>query len=117
MLGARVPLQNFRAMSERAGYRPSFLTYGWKIQAEAEEILSGHLDWQRRGLGPFRFHRIEDLREVFADLTPEAAAPRALEIEAALAPRALDAEAALALYRGGAAVGHTYAVLHSELPR
>jgi hypothetical protein len=117
MLGARVPLGSFLAMSERAGYHASFLAYGWKLQAEADEILRGHLDWQRRGLGPFHFHRLEDLREVFAGLSPEEAAPRALEIEARLARRALDAEAALALHQSGTPVGHTYAVLHSELPR
>lgn len=115
MLGARVPLQSFLDMSALAGYRPSFLTYGWKIQAEAVEMLNGHAEWQRRGMGPFHFYRIEDLEKAFAGLTPEAAAPRALEIEAALAPRALDADAALALHRAGTRIGHTYAVLHSEL--
>ncbi len=116
MLGARVPLQSFLDMAALAGYRPSFLTYGWKIQAEAVEMLNGHAEWQRRGMGPFHFYRIEDLEAAFADLEPEAAAPRALEIEAELASRALDADAALALHQRGTRIGHTYAVLHSELP-
>lgn len=115
MLGARVPLQVFLAMSREAGFRPSFLTYGWKVQAEADEVLSGHAGLQRQGLGPFHFHRVEDLERVFAGLSPEAAALRAEELEAALAPHRLDAEAALAAWRRGARVGHTYAVLLSEL--
>ncbi|CAO3424483.1 hypothetical protein [Azospirillum doebereinerae] len=113
MLGARVPLQSFLDLSARAGYRPSFLTYGWKIQAEAVEMLNGHAEWQRLDLGPFHFYRAEDLERAFAGLTPEEAAHRALAIERDLAPHSLDAETALAAYHDGVRIGHTYAVLHS----
>jgi hypothetical protein len=114
MLGARVPLQSFLDMSAHAGYRPSFLTYGWKIQAEAVEMLNGHAEWQRRGMGPFYFYRVADLEAAFAGLAPETAAPRALAIEADLAPHAMDAEAALLAHGRGERIGHTYAVLLSE---
>ncbi|WP_043784159.1 class I SAM-dependent methyltransferase [Rubrivivax gelatinosus] len=116
MLGARVALRHFLEMSAAAGYEASFLSYGWKLQAEAVEILSGHAEWQRRGLGPFRFYRLEPLQAAFAGLPPEQAARQALEIEAGLLPHALDAEAALALHRQGVTIGHTYAVLHSRRP-
>ncbi|PWC53341.1 hypothetical protein [Azospirillum sp. TSO22-1] len=115
MLGARVPLRTFIDMAAHAGYQPSFLTYGWKVQAEAEDILRGHAEWQRRGLGPFHFYRVADLEHAFAGLTPAEAAPLAQVIEGHLAPHRLDAEAALAAHRSGARIGHTYAVLHSAV--
>lgn len=113
MLGARVPLQRFLDMAERAGYRGSFLTYGWKIQAEPLEVLAGHAEWQRLGLGPFHFYRAEDVERAFAGRTPEEAALQAQAIERGLAPHSLDAETALAAHHDGARIAHTYAVLHS----
>lgn len=113
MLGARVPLQSFLDMSRSAGYRPKFLSYGWKIQAEAADILAGHVAWQRRGLGPFHFYREADLKSAFAGLDPAAAADSALDIERDLLPSSLDADAAYAAHAAGESIAHTYAVLQS----
>lgn len=115
MLGGRVPLHHFLDMSRLAGYQPRFLSYGWKIQAEAEDVLSGYAGWQRHGLGPFHFYHEPDLAAAFAGLDPVEAAKNALLIERDLAPRALDAAAAYAAFKGGERIAHTYAVLESVL--
>ncbi|WP_199175745.1 class I SAM-dependent methyltransferase [Telmatospirillum siberiense] len=115
MLGGRVPLEVFLDMSRLAGYRPRFLSYGWKIQAEAEDVLSGYAAWQRHGLGPFHFYHEPDVAAAFAGLDPVDAAANALAIERDLAPRSLDAEAAYAAFKGGERIAHTYAVLESAL--
>jgi hypothetical protein len=114
MLGGRVSLRSFLQMAEQAGYRSSFLSFGWKVQAQAEEILTGHAHWQDNGLGPFHFYPIDDLNRVFADVDPLTAGGRALEIEQALAPYAIDAHQAVDIHRSGGKVGHTYVVLQSQ---
>ncbi len=114
LLGGRVPLASMLGMAEAAGYRASFLSYAWKVQAEAADNLAGYAAWERQGLGPFHFYRIDDLERVFAGLDPVAAAARALAVEAELAPFSIDATAALAEYRHGARIGHTAVVLQSD---
>lgn len=115
MLGGRVPLQGILDMARQAGYRGDFLTYGWKIQAQAEGIVDGYADWQRHGLGPFHFYRFDDLERVFAGIDPVTAASRALDIERALLPFSIDAADAADVVARGEKIGHTYVVLASTL--
>lgn len=115
MLGGRVPLRYFLEMAELAGYRASFLAYGWKIQAEAEAVISGHVAWEAQGFGPFHFYEEAALADAFAGLDPQAAGEQALEIEKSLERWKLDAGAALAAITRGERVAHTYAVLKSSL--
>jgi methylase of polypeptide subunit release factors len=114
MLGGRVPLRALLGMADAAGFKGRFLSYGWKVQNVAEEVISGHVAWQRQGLGPFHFYQIDDLERVFAGLEPERAAGIALEIEEQLAPFAIDAEEALVVVRSGTRIGHTFAALVSS---
>lgn len=114
-LGARVPLEVFLQLGELAGYRPSFLTYGWKIQADPQEVIGGHAVHQRGGFGPFYFYRAETLKKTFSAIQPGESGARALEIERELAPYRLDAEAAYVACRNGERIGHTVAVLLSTL--
>ena len=116
-LGGRVPLAVIAALAEQAGLLPEIFTYGWKVQDEADNVIGAYAAWQAQGLGPFHFYHVEDLKQAFSGLDPAEAASRAAEIEQDLAPRALDAEAAWAAHRAGARIGHTVAVLKSELPR
>ena len=71
--------------------------------------------WERQGLGPFRFYRAEALTAAFADLDPGEAGDHAATIEASLAGEQLSAVAAWQAYRSGARIGHTYVVLQSGL--
>lgn len=114
-LGARVPLTAFLDMAKAAGFCADFLTFGWKVQAQAQEIIQGHVDWQRHGLGPFHFYHIKDLERIFAGQDPITAARRALAIEQELLPHSIDAETALIACQNGAKIGHTVAVLQSHL--
>lgn len=116
MLGTRAPLGVCHELSLQTQFRPGILTYGWKLQAEPEEMLSGHLAMQRDGLGPFYFYPAGFLQNAFRAHTPGEAAARAFEIEQALAPHRLDAAAALEQHRKGTAIGHTTAALLSTLP-
>lgn len=115
MLGGRVPLRAILDMAQQAGYRADFLTYGWKIQAQAEGIVDGYADWQRQGLGPFHFYRFDDLERVFAGIDPVTAAGRALDIERALLPFSIGATEAADVVARGEKIGHTYVVLASTL--
>lgn len=117
MLGGRVRLAHFLDMAAAAGYRGSFLGYGWKVQNHAEEIVAGHLAWQKLGLGPFHFYPVEDLERVFAGIDPAEAAGRALAIEKDLEPLRIDAAAGAEILARGKRLGHTYAVLQSALER
>lgn len=119
-LGARVELDVFRKLGALAGYDSQIFTYGWKIQAEAEEVIAGYARHQAEGFGPFHFYYADDLRAVFSGIPAEESGGRAAEIERILAPHRLDAAAAWRAWRGGAVVGHTVAVLKSvpeEAPR
>lgn len=116
-LGGRVPLSVIAAMARHAGLVPSIFTYTWKVQVDPDAMIGAYAAWQGRGLGPFHFYRVSDLRAIFAGLDLVEAGQHAAEIEQALAPKRLDAAAALAAHRAGVRIGHTVAVLKSELPR
>ncbi|HLO76208.1 MAG TPA: hypothetical protein VK196_07115 [Magnetospirillum sp.] len=116
-LGGRVPLSVITAMATHAGLTPDIFTYTWKAQVDADAMLTSYAAWQQRGLGPFHFYLVEDLRRAFDKIDPVEAGQRAEDIEHLLAPKRLDAVAALAAHRTGARIGHTVAVLKSELPQ
>ncbi len=115
-LGARVPLEVFLQMSEAAGYSGSFLTYTWKVQAEAESVIRDHARRQRDGFGPFHFYRAELLRERFESTDLATSGRNALELERSLAPERLDAVRAWEAFEAGERIGHTAVVLKS-VPR
>ena len=97
-----------------AGFRASFLTYGWKVQAEPESVLAAHAAMQRDGFGPFQFYRADLLAERFANLDPVTSGRHAFEVEDALGSARIDASSAYELFRRGVAIGHTVVVLESE---
>ncbi len=115
-IGARVPLGVLMQMSRDSGLVPRILTYGWKVQADAEDVISTYASWERQGLGPFRFYKVDALAAAFSDLTPGQAGTDAGAIEASLAGEQLSAIAAWETHRGGGRIGHTYVVLQSSLP-
>lgn len=114
-IGARVQLAEILKMVKQAGLDPEITTYTWKIQTEAEEVLGGYADQERRGAGPFHFYPIRALEETFASIPTDQAAAHALEIERRLEPSTIDVEAAMRLTRGGKPVGHTVAVIEATL--
>jgi len=103
-IGSRLPFATIAEMSRHAGYAPRALTYGWKLQADADELIPIHAARQPEGFGPFRFYPAEVLQATFNPIDPEAAGKQAFEIEAALARSSLDAVAALEAHRPGGAV-------------
>lgn len=115
LLGARVPLAVFLDMAKAAGYRGEIFTYGWKVQAETEAVLTGHLAQQAAGLGPYHFYRAERLAEVFAHVTLEESGERARDLEQSLIPDQLSPAEAWAAYQQGDAIAHTVVVLRSHL--
>jgi methylase of polypeptide subunit release factors len=113
-LGVRVPLAVFPQMAAQAGLSASFLTYGWKVQAEPESVLADHAALQRDGLGPFHFYRADALARRFAGLDPAASGRGSFAIEDGLRPQRLDAVTAYDLFKRGVTIGHTVVVLKSE---
>lgn len=113
-IGARVPLAVLADMSRAAGFAPSFLTYGWKAQAEAEDVIGTYAEWQRRGFGPFHFYVADRLEAAFAGLDPEEAGRNAFEVERTLVDGRLDALEAWDAHRRGVRIGHTVVVLQSD---
>jgi SAM-dependent methyltransferase len=116
-IGARLPLSVLTDMAQAAGHDASFLSYWWKGQADADDVIASYAQWQREGLGPFHFYPLETLEAAFVGLDLEQAGRQALELEESLFPHRLDAEAAWALHRRGGRIGHTVAVLLSEPKR
>jgi hypothetical protein len=116
MLGVRVPLEILLALGRVAGLVPSFLRYGWKIQAEGDTVIRDLAALQRKGFGPYHFYPADVLRARFAVIDPEAAGARALEIERQLTRDRLDAEAAWEAFRRGVVIGHTAVALETVLP-
>lgn len=115
MLGARVPLKVFVEMAKLAGLKGDIYTYTWKNQTDAETIVENYILKQNAGLGPFHFYRASQLAEIFSRIDLASSGDRAFEIEASLdkfrlAP--LDAREALSR---GEKIGHTVAVLRSQL--
>jgi hypothetical protein len=113
-LGARVPLSSFLELSRLAGYQPSFLTYGWKVQADPE-LIRDYGRKEKLGFGPFYFYRAEVLQKTFAGLEPAEAGKNALDIERLLQNRRMDPATAFAAFEDGESIAHTVAVLKSEL--
>ena len=114
-LGARVPLEVFVSLGKLAGYSPSLLTYTWKVQAVPDEVIPDHAQKQKEGFGPFHFYLAETLEETFGSVDPAKSGTEAMEIERFLRAARLDAVAANEALRRGARIGHTVAVLQSEL--
>jgi methylase of polypeptide subunit release factors len=113
-LGTRLPLGIIADMTQAAGYKPSFLTYGWKLQADAADVIAGYAHWQRSGFGPFHFYPADRLEAAFVGLDPGEAGAYAYAIERSLAPARLDAVAALEAWQAGTRIGHTFVVLKSD---
>ncbi|WP_210313377.1 hypothetical protein [Rhodopseudomonas rhenobacensis] len=114
-IGARLPLDVIARMSRTAGLAPTFLTYGWKVQADAEDVISTYAHWERQGLGPFQFYAVDQLEAAFEGLDPGEAGYHAEALETALADGQFSAVAAWEAHRSGARIGHTYVVLQSGL--
>lgn len=114
-IGARLPLSVVADMAKAAGFSASFLTYWWKVQADADDVIGSYAQWQRQGLGPFHFYPAPVLEAAFAGLDLEAAGRDAYAIERDLRGKRLDAVAAWDAHRRGERIGHTVAALHSEL--
>ena len=114
-LGARVDLDVFRELGRLAGYDAEIFTYTWKVQAEAEDVLTGYARQEAEGLGPFHFYRVADLEAAFAGVDVETSGVRASELEKALASKQLSAVDALSAWKQGEEIGHTVAVLKSSL--
>jgi|AGTN01.1.fsa_nt_gi hypothetical protein len=114
-LGGRVSLKVLTDMADSAGLHPSFLTYWWKEQADAADVIGSYAQWQRYGLGPFHFYPADLLQEVFSSLDPEQAGRDAFAIERDLASKRLDAITAWNAFQRGVRIGHTVAVLQSDL--
>jgi hypothetical protein len=115
ILGTRVPLQTFLALGNLAGYSSSFLTYTWKVQADPEEVIGDHAKKQKEGFGPFYFYRADVLKKTFAPVDIATSGQNALAIERSLLPARLDAVSAYKAFKNGQKIGHTVAVLKSEL--
>jgi methylase of polypeptide subunit release factors len=115
ILGGRVPLHVFLSLGTLAGYFPSFLTYTWKVQADPKEMIRDHAQKQREGFGPFYFYCAEILERTFASVDIAASGRNALEIERSLLPERFDAISAYEALEKGERIGHTVAVLKSEL--
>jgi methylase of polypeptide subunit release factors len=114
-LGARVPLEVFLALGKLAGYSSSFLTYTWKVQADPNEVIRDHAQKEKEGFGPFHFYRADVLEKTFASVDLGTSGAKALEIERSLQSARLDATSAYELLLRGERIGHTVAVLQSEL--
>jgi len=114
-LGARVPLEVFLALGKLAGYHSSFLTYTWKVQADPKEVIRDHAQKQKEGFGPFHFYRADVLEKTFSSVDLATSGVNALQIEQSLQPARLDAARAYELLLQGERIGHTVAVLQSEL--
>jgi len=114
MLGSRIPLAVYGDLAAAAGHRAEILTYGWKAQAEAEDVIRGHAEQQRAGYGPFHFYRVEDLVEAFANVDLAASGDLALAIEDQLAARRLDPFQAWVAFQRGVQIGHTFVALRSQ---
>jgi hypothetical protein len=112
-VGARFPLEVLIRMAEAAGYTANFLTYSWKVQADAAELIPSYAQWQRQGLGPFYFYPAACLAEAFAQLDLEEAGRNAVAIEESLRAERLDAIEAWEAFQRGERIGHAVAVLHS----
>lgn len=114
-IGGRIPLKFVLQLGELAGFSPSFQSYTWKIQGDPNEIIKEHLRKQQDGFGPFYFYRTEILRRTFGLVDARSSGANALEIEKSLLSERLNAAEAFKALQNGESIGHTVAVLKSEL--
>jgi len=114
MLGSRIPLAVYRDMAAQAGHRAEIYTFGWKAQAEPENVIRGHAEQQRAGYGPFHFYRVDDLIDAFQGVELAASGTAAFDIEERLAAKRLDPFQAWEAFLRGDQVGHTYVALRSQ---
>ncbi|MDR0563730.1 MAG: hypothetical protein LBG78_02175 [Azoarcus sp.] len=117
LIGGRIPLSVFQEMGQLAGYRSEIFTYGWKIQTDPVEIITGHLRQQEEGFGPYHFYRAARLSEAFEGICLENSGTQAQTLERQLAPDALSPAEALAALQQGEIIGHTVVALRSVLDR
>ena len=114
-IGARVPLQAILGMADEAGCDARLLTYTWKIQTEAEDVVGGYARCEAEGKGPFYFYPVEAVRRVFSRYASASeAALHAFEIEKELEPSRLCAQEALKLVGKRIPLAHTVAVIASQ---
>lgn len=114
-IGCRRPLAAILDMFQKAGYQAEVLIYTWKMQSEAEEVISGYVRQQQINPGnPFYFYTTDTLEASFEGLSPFIAAGKAFEIEKLLQPYALDAQQALAMVREGTPIGHVTTVIEAR---
>ncbi len=67
------------------------------------------------GFGPFYYYRAEILENAFAAIDVDASGMNAIEIERSLLPERIDAVSAYDALGNGERIGHTVAILKSEL--
>ncbi|NJL71413.1 MAG: class I SAM-dependent methyltransferase [Candidatus Competibacteraceae bacterium] len=112
-IGGRIPLEVIVQLGRELGYSSEILTFTWKKQSEPEEVIGGYAQWEKQGLGPFRFYPASVLAEIFGSMADVAAGAQAQEIERALYPFEMSASEALAALASREPIGHTVAVLES----
>ena len=113
LMGGRVTLDSFIRLGELAGVKSEIFTYGWKVQAEPEDVIGGYAEQEKNGFGPFIFYRSEDLEEAFKNVSLEDSGKRAFEIEKSLEDKRLTATKAFEIWKNGGSIGHTVVVLKS----
>lgn len=113
LMGGRVSLDSFVRLGELAGVQSEIFTYGWKVQAEPEDVIGGYADQEAQGYGPFTFYRSEDLAAAFDGIDIETSGAKAFEIESKLADKKLTATEAFEIWKKGGSIGHTVVVLKS----
>ena len=114
-IGGRIPLEAILTMAKEAGCESSILSYTWKIQSEAPEVVSGYAEWEANGKGPFHFFRHEDVERAFEKQPSSAiAAQNAFEIEQELAKSKITATEALKLLDKNVRLAHTAVVIESH---
>lgn len=113
-LGGRTPLDALAQLAEAADLKHSFLTYTWKVQAEAEAVITSYAEEQQKGLGPFYFYPAGILEDIFSGIGLEDSGRNAFAIEKRLLPYRLDAVRTVEAFRRGERIGHTVVVLKTE---
>lgn len=113
LMGGRVLLDSFIRLGELAGVKSEIFTYGWKTQAEPEDVIGGYAKQEKDGFGPFIFYRSEDLEDAFKNVTLEDSGKKAFEIEKSLENKRLTATEAFEIWKNGGSIGHTVVVLKS----
>lgn len=109
-IGGRIPLEIIVRLGEELGYSSDILIYTWKKQSEPEEVVGGYAQWERQGLGPFRFYPAPVLEEVF-EPSDVVSGERVQEIEQTLSGYEMSASEAFFSLSSELVIGHTVTVL------